>query len=226
MRSGGVLDSDRQSDAGWHAGLSQSLTQCCFQSTCITFIWQETGRFLQTWRKAVHKLTFFSSFRFLCFLDLSDRVLQKQDGVFQDLCFLYSSLRRTLKMRQENLEPSKYNLDNKLKGSIMLRRWTSMAFLHCAQGLAEEDFSGSPDSDSSFLFFVFPPEASIAAESIKTNVSGQVRFHKHKIHMLVYSVRIWDLCKEINIYLSVHCKGLSFSKDFHSRSTPSNVYIQ
>lgn len=65
-----------------------------------------------------------------------------------------------------------------------------MVFLHCARGLAEEDFSGSPDCDSSFLFFVFLPEASTAAENIKSNVSGQVRFYKHKIHMLVYSVKI------------------------------------
>lgn len=53
-----------------------------------------------------------------------------------------------------------------------------MLFLHCAQGLAEEDFSGSPDSDSFFLFSVFLPEASTAAENIKTSVSGQVMVYK------------------------------------------------
>lgn len=90
--SGGVLDSDGQSDAGGHAGSTQTVTHRLwdrsFQSTRITFIWQETGRFLKTWRKAVQELVFLSSFHVLCFLGLSDRVLQKQDGVFQDLCFL------------------------------------------------------------------------------------------------------------------------------------------
>lgn len=88
LRSGVVLDSD----AGWHAGSRQTVTHRLwdrsFQSAGIPFIRQETGRFLKTWRKAVHELMFLSSFHILCFLGLSDRVLQKQDGVFQDLCFL------------------------------------------------------------------------------------------------------------------------------------------
>jgi len=51
-----------------------------------------------------------------------------------------------------------------------------MLLLHCAQGLAEEEFSGSPDSDSFFLFSVFLPQASTAAENI--SISGQVEVYK------------------------------------------------
>lgn len=95
------------------------------------------------------------------------------------------------KNERGEFRPSIYNLDNKLRGSIMLRRWTSMVFLHCAQGLAEEDFSGSPDSDSSFLFFVFLPEASTAAESIKTNVRSGFTSTKYTC---------WSTVLEFEIY--------------------------
>jgi len=91
MRSGGVLDPERQSDAGRHARSSQTVTHRLWdgslQSVGITFIRQETGRSLKTWRKAVHELMFLFSLHILCF-GLSDRVLQKQNGVFQDLRFL------------------------------------------------------------------------------------------------------------------------------------------
>lgn len=104
-----------------------------------------------------------------------------------------------------------------------VERWKSMLFLHCAQGLAEEEFSGSPDSDSFFLFSVFLPEASTAAENIKTSVSGQVGFTSLcQAAMLEF----WDSCTEINIYLSVHFNGLSLSKDFHYTSAPNNGLYQ